>query len=382
MGRSANRNGSKEMRLPRGFTRRNDGRLEYRFNASGRRVSVYGGSVKECYTKADQARENAKQGVKIGAAKITFGEYVAEWLELRAHTVIEATIINYEMSLKRAAPYINNIRLSDLDRRDILRVQAELSKRYATSTTNTTIRHIRTICQSAVADRIIQFNPCESVKPIKRKEPKITKTTHRALTIDEQREFFRLAREKKSYYYNLFVFLIQTGCRCGEALALNWSDIDYKNNVIHIRKTITLSRGGWTVGELPKTEAGYRDIPMTRDIKINLTDQRDLMIFVHGIKAAKKSGRVFLQRMDPDRVQATGNIDIAIRHVVKGTSVKYFGAHAFRDTFATRAIEQGMQPNTLKEILGHSSITMTMDLYAQVLPNTKEDSMNSLVISV
>ena len=66
----------------------------------------------------------------------------------------------------------------------------------------------------------------------------------------------------------------------------------------------------------------------------------------------------------------------------KGTYIDYFTAHALRDTFATRYIEQGGQPQTLKVILGHSSLAMTMDLYAHVLPNTKQKEMDNLYIAL
>jgi integrase len=66
----------------------------------------------------------------------------------------------------------------------------------------------------------------------------------------------------------------------------------------------------------------------------------------------------------------------------KGIHIDHFTAHALRDTFATRFIEQGGQPQTLKTILGHSSLAMTMDLYAHVLPNTKQEEMNNIHIAL
>lgn len=64
-----------------------------------------------------------------------------------------------------------------------------------------------------------------------------------------------------------------------------------------------------------------------------------------------------------------------------GHKIDRFAAHAFRDTYATRAIESGMQPNTLKELLGHSSLAMTMDLYAHVMPETKQEEAEKVRIA-
>ena len=69
-----------------------------------------------------------------------------------------------------------------------------------------------------------------------------------------------------------------------------------------------------------------------------------------------------------------------IAATLKDTGIEYFTPHAFRDTFATRAIEAGMNPQTLKVILGHSSYSMTMDLYAHVMENTKQKEMDLIQI--
>ena len=66
----------------------------------------------------------------------------------------------------------------------------------------------------------------------------------------------------------------------------------------------------------------------------------------------------------------------------QGTVIEPFTYHALRDTFATRYIEQGGNPQTLKTILGHSSLSMTMDLYSHVLPNTRQEEMNRIVIEI
>ena len=83
-----------------------------------------------------------------------------------------------------------------------------------------------------------------------------------------------------------------------------------------------------------------------------------------------------------------GQVNAAISNVIEkhnkhnDLQIEPFTSHALRATFATRAIEQGMQPQTLKTILGHSSLKMTMDLYAHVLPNTKQEEMAKVEIVV
>lgn len=369
-------------RLPRGFARRTDGRLEYRFTLAGRRRSAYGHSIKECIEKADAMRLKAAQGVKVGADVITVGQYFDEWIETRSHAIRPATLKNRRGSFARIAPYVADIRLKDLDRRDILHAQAELAKRYCTSTVNMAVNAVKALCRAAVADRILVYDPGAGIQQLRRKEQKATQTIHRALTLEEQALFMRTALER-SYYYPLYAFMLQTGVRCGEALALTWDDIDNIHGLIHVTKTITLGEDKRpTVGMLPKTSAGCRDIPLTDGIRDALAEQRRRIIATHGIAFAHLDCRIFLGLLKPERILDSTAILQNMDTVTTAAGMRHIGTHTLRDTFATRAIEQGMQPNTLKEILGHANIAMTMDLYAQVMDSEKQEAMQALRIVV
>lgn len=101
--------------------------------------------------------------------------------------------------------------------------------------------------------------------------------------------------------------------------------------------------------------------------------------------------------LDKQRVKSTGflvfnskhghmishsTVNREIKNVCKSIGIDVITSHAFRDTFATRFIEQGGNPQTLKVILGHSSLSMTMDIYSHVLPNTKQEEMDKVVIDI
>ena len=155
------------------------------------------------------------------------------------------------------------------------------------------------------------------------------------------------------------------------------------NNVIHVSKTVSWKEGGGIEETLPKSDTSKRDIPMNDTIKKVLQMQRTKMSLVYGeIYARKMDNNVFIGSNGAKAV-ASATVSFSINSVLKrlrqqGIEIERFTHHAFRDTFATRYIEEGGNMQTLQKILGHSSLAMTADLYTHVLPNTKQQEMKQI----
>lgn len=206
-------------------------------------------------------------------------------------------------------------------------------------------------------------------------------TYHRALTEEEQKQFMQ--EVKTEWHYELIALLLCTGLRIGEATALTWQDVDYNNNVLHITKTVSRTEEGkYTIG-MPKSKAGIRDIPLNEGIKNILNSQKEKQQKMYG-NIIGMSQPVFEKIYGGTVYNAPVNraiTDTLNRLEAKGKHIEHFSAHALRDTFVTRYIEQGGSPQVLKTILGHSSLAMTMDLYSHVMPNTKQQEMNNVKIA-
>ena len=159
---------------------------------------------------------------------------------------------------------------------------------------------------------------------------------------------------------------------------MTWDDVDYKQNVIHITKTATFNKDGTAMIGSSKSEAGKRYIPLNDTIKDILLRQRkkqgSIVQIENRVFTAVYGGIVHNHEINRAISDALARLE------EQGKPIEHFMAHALRDTFATRYIEQGGNPQTLKTILGHSSLAMTMDLYSHVLPNTKQKEMDSLKI--
>lgn len=185
------------------------------------------------------------------------------------------------------------------------------------------------------------------------------------------------------WLYEFFCFSLCTGMRLNEITALKWQDIDYINNVIRVNKTVSWKEGGGIEETLPKSDTSNRDIPMNDTIKKILQMQKTKMSMVYGeIHARKMDSNIFIGSNGAKAI-ASSTVSSAIDNVLKrlrqqGIEIERFTHHAFRDTFATRYVEEGGNMQTLQKILGHSSLAMTADLYAHVLPNTKQQEMQQI----
>lgn len=352
-----------------GFRKKN-GKLEYRFYHQGKRHSVVGSTEKECKAKAGKLILEASKGLKQDAKSITWAEYVQEWLKVKEVTVKQSSYFSYQKKLKMLSD-LDTKKMVDIDRRDILALQSKLAKKYSTSTTNWLITTVRHIFDEAIADYIIERNPAMKIKALKRKEPKAIETIHRAFTRDEQEKFFAYARKRNAWYLELCEFMLVTGVRVGEAGALRWKDVV---DSIHIDKTIAQVGNSEFVVQSTKTEAGKRNLPLTAAAKDILARQKIKVAEHKGVQFIAPDQLVFYSFSDESCINPK-KVDSAIECFCKGAKIDKRSSHALRDTYATRCIQQGMQPNTLKTLMGHTKISMTMDLYAQVQPEDMKEAM-------
>lgn len=367
-------------RLGSGTRKRADGTLEKRFTINGKRYSVYGKTSKEITAKEQDIRKQIAAGVYTDNRNITLDGYFEEWIKGKRNVTKSNTLKTYSIYYKKhISPILGKRKVQQIERREVLSLQRALSVELSNSSNNLAIKTLRTILSDAIKDEVITKNPAAGIARLKEQE-KASETYHRALTEEEQAAFMQ--EIANDYYYEYIALLLSSGMRIGEVAALCWNDIDYKNNVIHVTKTLTYTEGGVLItGNSPKSEAGKRDIPLTETIKSILSRQRSknngvIPMGTQYIFTAVYGGLV--QNCAVNKAIA----DALKRLEAKGTHIERFTAHALRDTFATRFIEQGGQPQTLKAILGHSSLAMTMDLYAHVLPNTKQKEMNTIHIAI
>ena len=164
---------------------------------------------------------------------------------------------------------------------------------------------------------------------------------------------------------------LYSGMRMGEINALRREDIDFSQNVVHVRRTV--SRGldyREFISENTKTDAGRRDVPISMKLKPYLQealarqkDNRDRLIFFDYRK---------------NSIISTSQVNNYYGRVCESIGIPIFGQHALRHTFATRCIESGIPPVVLKNWLGHTNIHVTLDTYTDVFNGMNNKAVHNL----
>ena len=357
--------------LGAGISQRKDGRYSARFvTSSGKRIEKYFPMLQDARKWLAEAKlndENGSVGVSVGMTVDAWFEF---WIvNIKDKTVRYNTARNYrERYRQNVKKHIGKMLMTDVKPMHCQKILNAMEADYAGSTIYQTLITLYNLFDSAVENAIILKNPV--TKSVKLPKP-VEKNT-KVLTVDEQEKFMEEARYSSNYPQ--YFFILQTGVRTGEMVGLKWEDIGFEKNLISIRRSMEYryTTGEWRVGP-PKTKHGFREIPLTkanRDMLLEMKKQADGGRYVQ----EEFKEFVFINRKGMPTKNST--YDVHIAKLTKKAAIQNFSMHTLRHTFATRCIEAGMRPKTLQQILGHSSINITMNLYVHVTDEEKTKEMH------
>ena len=368
-------------KLPKGIRQRYED-FEGRFMYQGKRYLVHGSTVTETQKAMTDLKYELEHGLYVEKKKMTFDEWYGTWMEVyKKNSVKIGTYTCYQKYYKSVIKkQFGDKLLTDIRGEHIQKFYNDLIKEgYALSTISVISAVINGCLQQAMRNGLIERNPvrlAEIPRKTGKSLPGAEKKSRQAMTKEQQALFMEYAKE--SYLYNLFEVMLRTGMRSGEVRGFIYGlDVDKRKRVIHIQRTLKYQNDRGFFSDTPKTKSSERDIPLTKEVEKYLDMQQKLwwgnVIRMDRYLFCRFDG----DPLDGNRLQR--EIDRIIRKIRdEGHEFPRITAHVFRHTFATRAIEAGMQPQVLKAILGHSSLAMTMDLYSHVLPDMKAEEMEKI----
>lgn len=355
-------------------------------NGKLNRKSVYGNTRKEVKEKMIEAQAKVLSNTYIEKSAITIGELGKRIIEDKyAANIISGNTYNRDLgSFKHIDDIIGDIPIQKITPEQI---QSFLNskKDYAQSTIQKFNEMLNRIFQEAIKKDIINKNPLDLI--IKPKSTKRTKTVD-SLTIQEQKLF--IEEVENDCYKNILLLALHSGMRVGEILALTPEDIDFKNNLIHITKTLTRDEKGQVIiGKTTKTYESTRDIPITRILEPILENSlnryvsnKNKLLFV--LKESKGIIEPSTINDHCKKVAKNAGIRVIIHPTnKKGTMINLkrstVNTHMLRHTYATRCIEAGVPAEVLQKLLGHKDISITINTYTTIFDKYKKDSLESYI---
>ena len=346
------------------------------------RKYFYGKTRKETSEKLNRAIEELRDNRFINKSdNPTVEQWCHEWLwSYKRNSVKQKTFDQYETILRtHIIPDIGDIRLADLKTMHIQRI---INKMHDSGLSHRTIEVMKIVMHAALKqaqrNKLVSENVCENVV-LPRKQPKRI----RVLNEDEQTKL--IAALKDNYIGRGLLFALYTGMRRGEVLALKWSDYDKNEKTISITKALSRVRtynkdGNKTMLTVttPKTDTSIRTVP--------LIDKAVELLAEHKRKQERYMELVGDYYTDNDLIFSSsrgdyldpGNFNRKLNKTVKKIGIAQISPHVLRHSFATRGLEAEVSLKAMQELLGHSSITVTGDIYTHILKEQKRKEISKL----
>ena len=373
----------------KGIRQRKDGLYSARFvDKLGNRHEKYFATIPEARNWIEDSKYADKHEGIFVPTETTVDEWFEFWIENIVGDLAPNTLRNYrERYTFNIQPVIGKMAIANVKPMHCKKVLLQMDETYAGSTIRQTYIAMGTMLKAALMNDLIIKHPMNGVRYTK---PVRAKDDIKFLTREEQRIFLQAA--KRSHNYNQYALILETGLRTGELIGLTWDAIDFEKRTLTVNKTLEYrhKQGYWRAGP-PKTPQSYRTIPLTErahNILKEIWDNREYrkkspllsetLEYIDrrtGATSQLVMGDLVFINWRTGEPAKNSSYDTHLYKICDEAGIKRFCMHALRHTYATRAIEAGMQPKVLQKLLGHASIKTTMDRYVHVTTESMDQAI-------
>lgn len=372
------------------FIRQSDGLYVYRFTCClGKRKQVTAKTLRILREKEKEVKEQVEQGIDTAKAKtLTLNTLFCEGLDLRTRegTLRPSTAQNYRGMWNHNLSEFGQRKIADVTPLQIRKLIADWNEAGLSKSTIKMLTGFLSQCfDDAVSCHAVKENILndKTIKTAKRNAKK--EAVREALTPDQQERLVAFVTESSLYRHHLplITVALYTGLRVGELTGLTWNNIDLENGCLHVRHQLRYGKKSENDKshfyiQIPKTAAGLRTVYFGQEVQDALKEQRKLNFQLGRFCKTEIDGiSDFIFLTNGHMPYATNGINFMLDRIVSAynkenpdNQLPHISAHILRHSYGTRAIENGCSPKALQEQMGHSKISVTLDVYAK--PNNEE----------
>ena len=300
--------------------------------------------------------------------------YLRRWMDdLVLPDFAPSTVELYQIYLTRhLVPGIGHIRLAKLTPLDIQGLYTRLRSTMAASSVRRIHGMLSSALRQAVDWKLIPFNPASQVKV-----PKDRKREMRALALDEAPQFLAAASQGQPAV--LLAFLVATGLRPGEAMALRWKDMNLKTGVLSVRRSVTWKKGGTYEFTDTKTEKSTRTLPLPSSLIPRLKEHKGWVAETRLKAGASWHDNDLVFPAQDGRPLRRGMLGKWVKRCLKAAGLPSdLRSYDLRHSCATLLLANGTHPKVVADRLGHASVALTLDTYSHVAPNIQAEASHAL----
>jgi integrase len=339
------------------------------------RKHFYGETRTEALKQLQTFQHHQEQGTPVGNDKLTVGKYLQDWLDgCKPPTLEFSTWNGYEQFVRlHLTPAIGSVRLSQLSPQQLQKLYAS---KLADGKSSTTVRHLHACLHKALEEAlrfgVVQRNVASLVKA-----PPFRKHPMRVYTPEQARVFLEAAKGHR--LEAIFVVALNTGMREGELLGLKWRDVELEAGFVQVQTTLKLADHGKREIGKTKTSGSKRKVLLTPTAAAALSSHRvrQLSERLHAGSAWNDSDLVFTNTIG-NALDPTNFYRYDYKPILRRAGLPLIRFHDLRHSAATLLLLSGIHPKVVSEMLGHSSINITLNLYSHVLPDMQAGAIDAM----